>query len=239
MFRAYIQVWWSMSKIYKHCVTDTPRRLHRKNLSVPRDNDEGDNHAFAWIFSSRMPRGAHPGFAQKERDAPLIGRLTSAYNIVWMAHRPVITLQNLRRHKLRPVCWRPGEQRRTPTLTAVFTLQINSNSYRESLSSRSLSRLSLPLSSPRGCEWASTGHFCAPPSRTIVHSREPSIWIIRSAANINLESNKQRYWQRPLQFRLSLRVNKCDVYTITSGNDHADKVFAFLISRDVPLILLA
>lgn len=63
-----------------------------------------------------------------------------------MAHRPVITLQNLRRHKLRPVCRRPGEQRHILTLTAVFTLQINSDSYREYLSSHSLSRFYFSLS---------------------------------------------------------------------------------------------
>ena len=91
------------------------------------------------IFSSRFI--ARSIRVSRRRNATLVGRLTSAYSyIVWMAHRPVITLQNLRRHKLRPVCRRPGEQRHTLTLTAVFTLQINSDSYREYLSSHSLSR---------------------------------------------------------------------------------------------------
>lgn len=66
---------------------------------------------------------------QEERDA-LIGRLTSAYNIMWMAPRPVITLQNLHRHKLRPEVSTTRKQRLVSPHTAFFTLQINSDSYR-------------------------------------------------------------------------------------------------------------
>lgn len=53
-----------------------------------------------------------------------------------MAPRPVITLQNLHRHKLRPEVSTTREQRLVSPRMAFFTLQINSNSYRcESCSS--------------------------------------------------------------------------------------------------------
>lgn len=63
-----------------------------------------------------------------------------------MAPRPVITLQNLHRHKLRPEVSTTRKQRLVSPHTAFFTLQINSDSYRCESCSLSLSLfLFLPL----------------------------------------------------------------------------------------------